>query len=228
MTTTPEDRPISGRLRKALIADLVYADERDEYDIEELSESMNTPSDWTRCLGRQLGFRWSSAEGAYETLLFLIYEIDHMVGATEWPPPTDPADCKPLAEAAIKGMSGDEVYATLLSGGDRWGRIKLRTGCTLEGLPSELKRILAAQLAAELAHLFSRWIDWNIRNTTKIEERRRQILREIDEAREAVAAAARPAPVPRTPRTQAEVREDRKDLEDRRGPPFQFVPRGRT
>jgi len=199
----------SPRLKNALVADLVFGD-LDESGDHWLTDPLGGEYEWTEHFGRQLGLRGSDgAEGIHDTLLFLLQQIDELLGA--WPPPQTPEDYRPLVEGATRPLTPIEVYGMLLAGPPKWRQGKIPE-CSIVQLPERLRLILDREVASAVSHVVTSWVEWDIR---KLRERRQEALRVAQEKVRAEARAAAPRKRP-----------TRKEIEDNRVAPFQ--PPGRT
>jgi hypothetical protein len=159
---TPEERPrISGRMKNALVADLVMKD-LDQAKDRLLTEPLNEPSDWTFHLARQLKVSETSDLGDIrETLKMLVLAIDPLLRT--WSLPLTVDDCRPLAQEVTKGLRAIEIYATLLAGPGDWRRGKIPEATTIAALPMHLRPLLEKGLASELSRVFTSWVTWDVR-----------------------------------------------------------------
>ena len=156
---------IGGRLKNALMADLVVDADLDEGDRLLLKGVGNSEHDWTDHLGRQLGletryYREAGIAGIHDTLMVLIPELDRML--QQWPPATDNGACSVLARAATQGLSDLEVYATLLAGSTAWRHSTVGADCRVENLASHLRTTIERALAADLSQMLQRWVAWDV------------------------------------------------------------------
>lgn len=191
MTATPaEPLRISGRLRDALVADLVLEDLSSDYWV---TTRLHEEWEWTEHLGRQLGLNMAGPGGLHETLLLMIPEIDDRLRGS-WPPQQDIAWCRALAHEATKNLTPTEVYATFLSGPAQWKREKVND-CTVGKLHAHLQPRLEVCLAGELNRVLGDWVKWDVH---RLAERRRKAI----EAAEHDAAGGRvDGERPQRPRT---------------------------
>ncbi len=215
MRLAPNERlRISGRLKNALVADLVMNDLGEEAD-HWLVGPLRDEHEWTEHFSRQLGMDINYGQaGLHETLLLIILEIDELIRS--WPPRHDIRVCRALAHEATKHLTPIELHATLLAGPHRWRRLKVEAGCTIEGLATHMQPILEKELAAELNRVLSKWVEWDI---PKLHERRKGALK----ATEAVEAGAEPDAA--RPRAKYQ-RPTGRERTDRLAPLYQ--PPGRT
>ena len=166
-----EELRISPRLRNALVADRVVEDLGPGGD-RWLTDPMRDPEMWTEHLGRQLGLRSTYGPGGiHDTLLVVVSQLDALLRT--WPPQHDLAVCKQIAHEATKHLSPTELVATLLAGPDQWRRMKIETGCRVDGLSAQLKPLLTKAMATDLNRVLSRWVEWDIR---KLRDRRQKAL----------------------------------------------------
>jgi hypothetical protein len=202
-----EDLRISGRLRNALVADLVIADvDADHW----LTVNLRDPRDLTHHLGRQLGLETYSAGGIHETLMVVLPELDRLLQV--WPLRPDVKWCRQLAHDATKNIPSLDLYATFLAGPPSWRRERLQD-CSVGKLHIHLQSKLEACLGSELNRMLTDWVKWDVRN---LADRRRKALDEAKAAREAALAEERRASRERTPRA------------DRPRPGSYFQPPGRS
>ncbi|MGQ0434233.1 MAG: hypothetical protein ACT452_17745 [Microthrixaceae bacterium] len=185
----PEPLRISGRLKDALIADLV----RDpEYDADGILRrgAGNDPFDWTDHLARQLGlstrYRDERFAGLHDTLLVVLPELDELL--SRWPPEADARALQPITESATRGLTEVEVYATMLAGSKAWRNTPIGADVQLDKLAGHLRAILVRTLAASLSDLLRRWNEWDVRS---IREQRAEALRREQEERAEATAEAR-------------------------------------
>jgi hypothetical protein len=186
----------TGFMRNALVAQRVFQD----FDDLALTVPLNDEYDWTELLGEQMGIRVEYGGVVHSVLLFMLPEIENELNS--WPPPLSQEGWVPLAEAATRGLTPTQLYATLLAGPGRWLRGNLETG-TLDTLPGKLRRLLVRYLASDLAAMSMRWVQWNIRDLKKrrdallLEQRTKEAeaareAREAEEARVAQMAGTGP------------------------------------
>ncbi len=176
---------ISGRMKNALVADLVLADP--ENGDEWLVSPMRDEYEWTEHFGRQLGMRRTYGPGGiHDTLMVLVVEVDEWLRT--WPPKPDPKSVQTLAHQATKFLTPVEVYATLLAGPGRWGQARIDEGCRLDRLGAHMQPMLEKALASEINRLLDDWVKWDIR---KLRERRDEALKAL--------RAAQPKAVPERP-----------------------------
>lgn len=167
-----EPHRISGRLKNALVADLVMKDPTSTDGDYWLAKPLRDEQEWTEHLGRQLGMSGTYGPGdIHSTLMVIVRELNEVV--SRWPlPHEDQQACRALASAATKFLSPLEVYATLLVGPASWrnGHIE---GCRVERLHSHMQPLLEKGITAELTRMLRQWTDWNIRD---LADRRREAI----------------------------------------------------
>src|SRR5665213_2343896 len=108
MTADIEEKwRVSGRLKNALISDLVLDDLGPEGDAL-LRTQFADNFEATEHLARQLAMddHRAAASDVHTTLLFILEQTDDLLRS--WPPPTTPDTCRPLADAAVQHLSADE------------------------------------------------------------------------------------------------------------------------
>lgn len=184
----PERIRISGRLKNALIADLVVEADTVGADRLLLGGVSNDEHDWTSHLGRQLGMPTTYVPhgGVHDTLMVLIPELDILL--QNWPLNTDSRTCTTLARAATKSLNDVEVYATLLAGPPSWRRSPVGADCKVEKLAAHLSETLERALASGLSQMLQKWSEWDVRGLrgrwqdakdrgTKLEAERRAVTR---------------------------------------------------
>jgi hypothetical protein len=188
MYDVDDERPlrIGGRLRGALVADLVIDDPSPDVDWL-LAERMGE-HEWIGHLGRQLGCNQGLRWGTRETLRFLVGELEAELRKT-WPPLQDQKAVQALAHEAVKNMEPIEVYGMLLDGPGQWRRNQQLAECRVEKLEAQLRRALEKALAAELRSLIDRWVEWDVRDVAK---RRREAMDRAQAEARTLAVAARP------------------------------------
>ncbi len=163
---------ISGRLKNALVADLVMEDlgpEGDHWLVEPLGDEF----EWTEHLARQLGMErtWGPG-GIHDTLMVVLDQVDHLLREA-WPPRHDLGVCKEIAHEATKHVSPTALLATLLSGPVSWRRAKVEGGCRVDRLGTQLQPLLEKALATDLHRVLEKWVEWDIR---QLRERRQRAL----------------------------------------------------
>ncbi|MGP8064506.1 MAG: hypothetical protein ACLP5O_18420 [Acidimicrobiales bacterium] len=215
---SPDGFQASPRLKQALVADLVMQED-DRSNDHLLTDRMNDNHELTENLARQLSLTYYSPAGIHDTLLVVIVLIDELLRGV-WPPPHTPEDCQPIAVAATKNLDGYEVYATLLAGPGRWRNRRIQDGVTVSSLPATLKPILATELATELSQMFSRWVQWDIRD---LRGRRDEAIKAKQAAEAEQREAERKARPARKRPTPAEIAARRQD-----NPVASYQPKGRT
>lgn len=182
----PEPLRISGRLKDALIADLVR-DPEDDADGVLRRGAGNDPFDWTDHLARQLGlstrYRDERLAGLHDTLLVVLPELDEML--KQWPPEADARALQPITESATRGLTEVEVYATILAGSKAWRNSTVGAEVHLDKLGGHLRTMLVRTLAASLSDLLRRWKEWDVRSIR--DQRAEAQRREQDERAEAAA-----------------------------------------
>ena len=162
MTADIEEKwRVSGRLKNALISDLVLDDLGPEGDAL-LRTQFADNFEATEHLARQLAMddHRAAASDVHTTLLFILEQTDDLLRS--WPPPTTPETCRPLADAAVKHLSADETYRMLLAGPGKWRTGKIGAECTVGALPAQLKRLLGRALESALSELFTEWVNNDI------------------------------------------------------------------
>lgn len=174
-----------------------------------LGEPIEDEHDWTYHFSRQLGIsRMPEASGLHDTLMVILRQLDEAVNT--WPPLHDARTCRDVARIATKDLSPIETYATLLSGPGHWRDKKVEAG-RIAKLGDQLQPILENVIAAELARVLAKWIEWDV---PRLKARWRQAV----DAR--AAALAREDAASRGP-TSARRRSGNKFVQE-------FVPPGRT
>lgn len=189
MAPASADQPqISRRLKNALIADLVMEDLTREGD-HWLADTADDEHDWTNHLARQLGIRdIYGASGLHETLMLILWQLDEALN--DWPPLHDAGTCRDLANIATKDLSPIETYASLLAGPVHWRSQKIES-VRVDKLGNQLRLIIEKALAAELARVIAKWVDWDVR---RLNQRRRDAVEERSAAKAKADAAERPPP----------------------------------
>lgn len=148
-----EQRQPSRLTKNALVADTA-SDDLDELNEHPLLDPQEDPGDWVNNLARQLGMKSPAYETEpYETLLFLVREIDPLLRA--WPLPKDPNDCEALVRSAIGTLRPVELVRMLWLGPSRWRNAKISEG-RISALPDKLRSELERTLASALSALFTR------------------------------------------------------------------------
>lgn len=179
---------ISGRLKDALIADLVRDPGYEADDIVRRGAG-NDPFDWTDHLARQLGLstrhRDERFAGLHDTLLVVLPELDELL--RRWPPEVDARALQPVTESATRGLTEVEVYATMLAGSKAWKNTTIGADVHLDKLAGHLRTILVRTLAASLSDLLRRWNEWDVRSIR--EQRADAQRREQDEGAKSAAEA---------------------------------------
>jgi hypothetical protein len=149
-------------MKNALVSDLVFADLGPGGD-HVLRQPLTDEHEWTEHLARQLAMdeHQVSAPDVHATLLFIVEQTDALL--RDWPLPTTPESCRPLADAAAKHLDAEETYRMLLAGPGRWRTGKIGADCTVDSLPAQLRRLLEKALETALSELFTEWVDTDIR-----------------------------------------------------------------
>lgn len=195
MALEPEPLRIGGRMKNALIADLVHeADDIEEADHYLLEGVSNDEYVWTEHLGRQIGMRHTNGYGVHDTLMVLLRQLNEWVN--DVPIGADARACSSLAEMAIKHINPSEVEEMLFSGGPNWLSQQIGDGVRLDRLPQEYKRLLTKAVTSGLGGMLQRWDSWKIHRMSDLwrEAKDREAERQLA-AREELAARP-PAPRP--------------------------------
>jgi hypothetical protein len=169
---------IGGRLRNALVADLVMACEDREEGNRHLRWSSNDQHEWTRHLARQLGMRANYVRADdHDTLMVVVAELERILRTPALLRSHSEPDT--IAQTATKHINADQAERMLVAGPTSWRQ------AAAEAPPGRIREVAERSLASALTGLFGRWSGWDV---VGLGERWREL--EADEKAEAARVAA--------------------------------------
>lgn len=158
--TIDSEYTASGRMKNALVADLVKEAGTDKLRVDRLLRQRMGPHEWTENLARQLGVTdEDDAWTLHDTLMVLVPELDRLL--KNWPLPESHETCTLWARSATRSLGPVELVATLEAGPPSWRHGSIE-GCRLDNLAAHLQPALERGLATSLASLLGRWNEWEV------------------------------------------------------------------
>ncbi len=198
------------------------ADRRDG-DLILARRSDSDEYDWIHDLARQLGLELDRSQYREEldtTLKMLLRETNDLLRGDL---PQTPDDCRPLAQFATKDLHEPLVlFDMVLVGPADWQKRKLHADTTVGGLSGKLKTILEAELARELARMFTQWREWRVWELRKRRDEALETMYEEQRAERAEAERIRKANLPIPPPPGVRMQRTAEDM-DPKGP-FNYRP----